>query len=111
MLLYLAVPCLGAGGFTLLTTNFQLALLTTMAGLVTMGIQACFGASGTVFRLFYAAGATSAQVAAILLGASVIIWLRTFFLMPKMWVAKQTIDAQTLAELTPLKKSNSQDQS
>merc|ERR1712228_167129 len=79
-----------------------------MGGLVTMAIQACFGASGTVFRLFYAAGASSTQMSACLLGGSAIIWIRTFFLMPKLWVAKNQ-DAQNLSELTPLKKSSSQD--
>ena len=52
ILLYIAVPCLGAGGFTLLTSNFQLSLLTNIAGLVVLAIQAGFGASGTLFRVF-----------------------------------------------------------
>lgn len=37
--LFVAIPALGAGGFTLLTTNFQLSLLTTMPGFVVMAIQ------------------------------------------------------------------------
>ena len=53
MLLFPAIPCLGAGGFTLLTSNFQLAMLTNIAGLVVLAIQAGFGASGTIFRVFF----------------------------------------------------------
>lgn len=106
-LLFLSIPCLGAGGFTLLTTNFQLSLLTTMAGFVIMATQACFGASGTVFRLFYAVDATSKQVALFLLCGSVFIWLRTFLLMPKMWVSKQTEKSVTLSEITPFRNSDS----
>ena len=53
MLLFPAIPCLGAGGFTLLTSKFQLAMLTNIAGLVVLAIQAGFGASGTIFRVFF----------------------------------------------------------
>lgn len=72
-----------------------------------MATQACFGASGTVFRLFYAVDATSKQVALFLLCGSVFIWLRTFLLMPKMWVSKQTEKSVTLSEITPFRNSDS----
>ena len=39
MLLFPALPCLGAGGFTLLTSNFQLSMLTNVQSLVVMAIQ------------------------------------------------------------------------
>ena len=82
MLLFPAIPCLGAGGFTLLTSNFQLAILTNIAGLVVMAIQAGFGASGTIFRVFFSVGASSKTTAGVLLGLSSIIWIRSIFFMP-----------------------------
>ena len=87
-LLYVSLPCLGAGGFTLLTSNFQLSILTNIAGLVVLAIQAGFGASGTLFRVFLAAGASSKATAGLMLGLTSIIWIRSLFFMPKYHIKK-----------------------
>jgi hypothetical protein len=76
-----------------------------MSGLVTLAIQACFGASGTIFRLFVAAGADSKTIAGVLLAGTSIIWIRTFFLMPKMWILK-TADFQEKIQKYIIIKSN-----
>ena len=120
-LLYVAVPCLGAGGFTLLwtgceslffltclfnfssqpkTSNFQLSILTNIAGLVVLAIQAGFGASGTLFRVFLALEASSKSTAGILLGLTSIIWIRTLLFMPKYHIKKG--QQNLLVELRPL---------
>ena len=121
VLLYVAVPCLGAGGFTLLwtgfrtfflfsiskqfhlsqkTSNFQLSILTNIAGLVVLAIQAGFGASGTLFRVFLALGASSKTTAGVMLGLTSIIWIRTLLFMPKYHIKKG--QQNLLVELRPL---------
>lgn len=95
-LLYVSLPCLGAGGFTLLTSNFQLSILTNIAGLVVLAIQAGFGASGTLFRVFLATGASSKATAGIMLGLTSIIWIRSLFFMPKYHIKKVKLTVTTI---------------
>ena len=45
-------------------------------------IKAGFGASGTVFRVCSSLNFNSKSTAGLLLGISVILWIRTIFLMP-----------------------------
>ena len=68
--------------------------------MVVLAIQAGFGASGTLFRVFLALEASSKGTAGILLGLTSIIWIRTLLFMPKYHIKKG--QQNLLVELRPL---------